>query len=553
MARKPYRRSPYPYGRAWRRGLAVFGLCFGVWVAAVGSGQAQGRAGDGPDPSLAATLDGGMAFETGASLPARAYAFNVGVLQTAPGVGAGTGTQIHHGGAHWALSERLTLGLGTFLHQDPTVEPIAGLQAPFRLASNAVFLSYRLGRIGPVEARVLGSLEAFTLRSAIFNAFAPNDRHTIASLHLPMSVALSDRASLSVTPSVSVFPERIGGLDFYGTVAALGVGARYRLGQRWQAIGSVNLPLSGGNTIASSRAIDRVPVYRVALRYSATPRVALEGFVTNGAGTTPATRILTFWPDGDRPLFGLRLQYSPSGRFAPSFRPALPAPTPAGRQAQADGLVLSGAATLDPGRGQAVITGGADGTGALSFSVSPDRDLQFDAAVQRAADGDPAARALTPTPGVARWMVGGRLRILDARAGDPVTAAIRVLGGRDFDSRDGALYVSMPVSADLGAGLSVTLQPAAGLSGGTEIYGFGLGARYVPNPDWAFLGEVMPTIGGNGTVWAVGTRWYPTGGTASVELGVTNAIGRQGFATLIAQDDLRVSLGLRIETGLFRR
>jgi hypothetical protein len=536
-----------------RRGVAALGLCIGAWASTAGDGQAQDRAGNPPDQSLATALESGMAFETGTSLPARAYAFNVGLLQTAPGVGAGTGTQIHHGGAYWALSDRLTLGLGTFLHQDPTVEPIAGVQAPFRMASNAISLSYRLGRIGPVEARVLGSVEAFTLRSTIFNAVAPNDLHTVASLHLPLAVELSDRASLSLTPSVSVFPERIGGFDFYGTVAALGLGARYRIGERWQAIGSVNLPLSGGNTIDATQAIERVPVYRLALRYSATPRVALEGFVTNGAGTTPATRILTFWPDGDRPLFGLRLQYSPSDRFAPSFRPALPALTRPVRQVQADGLVLSAAATLDPGRGQAVITGGSNGAGALAVSMSPDRDLQFDAAVQRASETDPAARALTPTPGVARWMVGGRLRVLDARAGDPVTAAIRVLGGRDFDSRDGALFASVPVSADLSERLSVTLQPTAGLSGGTEIYGFGLGARYAPNPDWTFLGEVMPTVGGNGTVWAVGTRWAPGDGAAAVELGATNAIGRQGFATLIAQDELRLTLGLRIETGLFRR
>ena len=67
------------------------------------------------------------------------------------------------------------------------------------------------------------------------------------------------------------------------------------------------------------------------------------------------------------------------------------------------------------------------------------------------------------------------------------------------------------------------------------------------------IGEVTPTDGANGTVWAAGARYTSRNGRINIDLSATNSIGRHGYGTLIAQDSTRYALGVSVTTGIFSR
>jgi len=92
--------------------------------------------------------------------------------------------------------------------------------------------------------------------------------------------------------------------------------------------------------------------------------------------------------------------------------------------------------------------------------------------------------------------------------------------------------------------LAVTAVGKVAAFGNNEYYGLGIGANVALFEGLEVIGEVTPTDGANGTVWAAGAR-YTIGDTGwSVDAHATNAIGHNGLGTLIAQDDTKYGVSV---------
>lgn len=531
-------------GASYARNLGFPAL---VAVSLAGNVQAQEIALETPAPRF-------INFETANMLPDGTWSLKIGSHQTVNS-GGGTGNQVYFGAVDWAASDRLTFGLTAQVQEDALAKPILGVTPPTRFATLGASLKYGILQSESVNVAALASVEYFQFRTSLFGTDVSDTNHVVGSLQLPVSWNASPGLQVHLTPGVSFLPDTLNGIPYYGTVAFVGLGASYQASNRLQFFAGLNQPLSGGNTIESDRSISRKTVYTAGARYAFTPKVALEGYVTNAVGISPATGILTFWPEGNEPMFGLNVQYTPNARFPQTYRPQPIRPaTTRDRLLQEDGFILSSASVMDAGHGKIYGSGGSDGNWAAGVSLSPDRDFQLDALIEQYALDGSVPGSLNPTPGEARYMVGGRIRVLDQSHGDPMSWTLRVLGGRDIeDFNVGAIYIASPMSFETSERLALNLNPAVAAFGNTEIFGLGAGVNYELLDGLQVIGEVTGVSQGNAPVWAAGLRHTMSNGLVSLDLSATNSIGRHGLGTLVAQDNVRYSLGVTIATKLFNR
>ena len=483
-------------------------------------------------------------FETAETLPEKQFSFTVGSHQTI-GAQNGTGNQMYYGAVDYGVTDDLQLGFSVQDFRDP-IGPIAGMTEPTNLRSFGGNLKYRFVSGERLQASALVSLEYYSFETSIFGTDVSDTDNLIGSFHVPLTYTLNPDLQFHLTPGVSVFPDSLNGFDYYGTVASLGAGVSWRASNRLLTFASVTAPLSGGNTIASDQSIQKELVFTAGARYNFTPKVALEGYVTNGFGTTPATGIITFMPEGDEPLFGLRLVYTPGQKLAYTYRQTPLAPvSQRGVRLDQDGFTVGSGRVMAPGSMRLGVSGGSDGNQAIMAAIALENDFQIEGIIEDYSDDGSLTGADDPTPDANRYMVGGRIRVLDQDNGSPFSWSLRALGGRSFgDGLVGVVYLATPASYDVNDRLTVHAEPKFFAFGDERVGGLGLGVNYEVFEGLQVIGEVTPVTDGRTATWAVGARYDLPNGKWSVDASATNAIGRYGHGTMVAQDDTRFAVGL---------
>lgn len=528
------------------RTAATIGLATGAALMGWG-GDAMAQGQLAPLETQPAQL---FRFETANHLPARALELKFGFLQTDPRNSAGTGNQNYFLGAHYALSDRLTFGLEGQYYEDPVISPINGAFPAIGLDSIAGSAKYRVYNDNGFAVSLLGSVELFRFETSVFGSQNGSDaEHLIGSISAPITYTMSDEVQFHLTPGVSFFPDDINGNAFYGTVGFVGIGASYNPTDRFSAYASVNVPFGdGGNTITDTAGISNVPVWSVGGRFNVTPVIAVEGYVTNGIGATPATSVLTFMPDGDEMLFGGRIVWTPgrSERYRSSYQ-FLGELTQRDRDLQQNGFTLASADTYDPGIVAAQGWYGSNENYGGGLVWSPGQHGQIEAYTEQLADDGSVPASFLASRGQ-RYLVGAKLRFLDQNSGDPMSLSFRVLGGREFDGVTpgaGVIYADAAAAYQPTSRLSLTANPKIAAFRNNTVYGLGLGVNYDLGAGLQLIGEATPVGGdGNGTVWAAGVRYSVPGMGLSLDASASNAVGNNGLGTLIAQDDTKFSLKL---------
>jgi hypothetical protein len=163
---------------------------------------------------------------------------------------------------------------------------------------------------------------------------APNNS-VVWGLGLPLSYQATDNLSLHLNPRLSIFPSKLAvseiegdptalrnagigfdgqSLNYYGTVAGVGVGASYSLTPNLQLSADFTQILAGKNTIeqaSNGSLLGTRPVWNVGLQYAPNNRTALGLYVTNRfSPTTASPTNLLAQPGGDYGV-GLSVTYLP--------------------------------------------------------------------------------------------------------------------------------------------------------------------------------------------------------------------------------------------------
>ncbi len=493
-------------------------------------------------------------FETGNTIPKRSLRLWTGSHQTAPGRTPGTGNQMYYGGGEWAVGERVQLGFSVLQFDDLLPETVNGIYPHFIIRSYSLNGKYALYSDTKWNIAAKLSAEYFQLAAPTYNEPSITG-HVVGSFHLPISYSASDRLQFHLTPSVSVFPDQINGVGFYGTVAAIGAGVTYRPTQRWLTYGAVNVPLTGGNVLTRAGTMDRAPVWTVGGRYNVTPKAALDIFATNGMGMTPATSILPFIPEGDVPMIGVMINYTPgrSAAYRPNYRGTPSEPLmPRNRRLQLDGFTLSSGDTLAPGR---VILSGHGGTDAYggSLQFSPDFDGQIEATYEQFAnDGSVGLTQLANFE--SRWGLGLKLRFMDQNNGSPISLSLHGRMGRDTSpEQNGVFYLAMPITYKVSDRLALNINPKFAAWGDARKFGLGLGLNYAVTGGLDLIGEVTPVNDGDRVVWAAGLRGHVKAVPLHFDLYATNAVGRTGLGAMVGQSSTRLALTATLDLDLKRR
>ncbi|MCG6902569.1 MAG: hypothetical protein LJE68_07795 [Rhodobacter sp.] len=486
-------------------------------------------------------------FETANTLPGRTYELNIGSMQTDPNQGTGTGNQTYFGGGSYAVNDRLSFGFDMSSYQDPPAKPINGLFPDFVLNTAAAWAKYKLYDGESLAISAQGSAETFVrLESPVFGG-----RHSnvvIGSLKLPITYEVSPKLQFHLTPGVSVFPDTVGGMPFYGTIASVGAGVTYKPSNRLAFFGAINAPVFGGtNTVSNTATLVSQPVWSVGGRYNVTPKAAIHAFLTNGVGTTPATSILTHWPDGDMVLAGLQIVYTPGARYSETYRGPVAPVTARQVSLQNPGFTIGSADVMEPGVFQVSGWYGTQENAGGSVSLSPGRDGQVDLIFEDYADDGSVAAKLVPTTKV-RYMFGPKLRVLDQNNGDPFSLSGRLLYGRQIEpgiAGVGVFYLEGMASYKVNDRLALTASPKIAAFGNTEVLGLGLGVNYELFNGLELIAEAT-AVGADATdpVWAAGLRYNLAGTGLSIDAHASNAIGRQGVGSMIAQDSTKFSISL---------
>ncbi|WP_139196113.1 hypothetical protein [Salinihabitans flavidus] len=488
-------------------------------------------------------------FETGNQIHKNGWRMWTGAIQTNPEVAtAGTGNQIYMGGMDFGVTPRTQLGFSIGYHRDPTINPVAGASPDVLMSSYALQGKYRFYEDASWSVHAAASLEYFSYESAIFGSGGGSDAdHVIGSLHLPISYNAGNDLRFHLTPGIAVFTDNMNGNDFFGTIPMLGVGASWKPHRRWLTYGSVNMPFGeNGNTVTSAGTLTNKPIWTLGAAFNVTPKTTLDLFVTNGMGGTPATSIIGMLPDADTTMIGATVTYTPgrSERYRPNYRGTPAEPLSRRQEAlQHDGYTLTSADTLTPGAVLGSLGFGTDGgySGAVQFSPDYDGQMEF-AYDQVADDGSVATPSQIPSLS-GRYMFGVKLRFLDQNNGSPVSLSGRALIGRDTSaSLNGVLYLGMPVMWKANDRLALTANPKFAAFGSERKFGVGLGVNYELANGLQAIAEVTPVNDGDPLVWAAGVRYRVPGSRLDLDLSATNAIGRYGIGTMVAQDDARVAL-----------
>ncbi|MEQ9693958.1 hypothetical protein [Shimia sp. SDUM112013] len=493
-----------------------------------------------------------FSFETANTNPGGTIQLDIGTIQTDPSDGPATGNQLYFGGGSYAPNDQFSFGLDIHSYWDPVVDPINGLYPDIITHVYALWGKYKFYDSGNFAAAAQVSIDNFsTLDSPLWGGKSSNV--LTGSLKVPLTYRASNQWQFHLTPSLYYYPDTVNGTPFYGTIASLGAGVSYRPSERLAFFGAVDAPVSGNNTISNTATYESKPVWTVGGRFNISPKAGLEGYITNGVGYTPATSILTHWPDGDRVLAGLRLVYTPGAKYPDTYRGTPVALTQRQMNLEQDGFTLGTADVLEPGQFRISAWGGQDSNAGTLISFSPDRDGEIQLAFEQYSDNPTAPGAIVPTTKV-RYMLGPKLRFLDQNNGDAFSLSARMLYGRQIESGVGGVgvfFADLLGTYQANSRLTVNVSPKVAAWGTTELAGLGLGLNYEVSDNLELIGEVTPIFLDNDeATWAAGLRYNFNDSGFSLDANVTNAIGRFGIGGMIAQDDPRVTVALSKTFGV---
>jgi hypothetical protein len=408
---------------------------------------------------------------------------------------------------------------------------------------------------------------------------APNNS-VVWGLGLPLSYQATDNLSLHLNPRLSIFPSKLAvseiegdstalrnagigfdgqNLNYYGTVAGVGVGASYNLTPNLQLSADFTQILAGKNTIEQANngsLLGTRPVWNAGLQYAPNNRTALGLYVTNRfSPTTSSPTNLLAQPGGDYGV-GLNVTYLPdfAGALAGESRTEYP-----DKSAFWNSPTGFPSTTL-PGSSVLYQVGGASQS---QFSPSIRFGLADDFEIAITHSNSSRREMSIETGAFARW------GIIADRGQSGFNGGL----GLGLTRVDGAnlqlgysLYGETPFSYRL-AGDKLTLHATpklvipAQFQNVPRVLALALGATWQASDNTQVFGGVSPSLiganqlvadnslafNGNTPVYNLGIRQlFPSGNsTYGIELYYTNGAGSTGYQSVAALPNGDSQVGVR--------
>jgi hypothetical protein len=495
--------------------------------------------------------------------------FQIEIGQVSPfgsGESGGTGNQNYMGYLSLGITDNLQLSAFYTQADDPLYAfiPNKQPQPANRWDATGAALRLRLGHSGAVRFALESSLEKFYVKSGGTNSFnstsdsanifnsaisPPVENNNLASsITLPISWQVNRKLELTFTPGVSFLPSSQGNSNgsgtFYGTNIFIGTGLIYQPAQKIQLFGSAMVPLGpGNNSFDSNLAFKRVPIFTGGLRLNLNPRIALEGYLTNGFGETPSTAILAL-PSENRLLYAGRLVYTPT---RPDERlPSRPSST---ENLSFGGLSVNNAALLAAGSSKLRTSLDSHGTFSSRFDLGFSDSFQFDLAVAQVATSSNPSSSFAQSlliPGNPTVRGAGTALFFSQPRGDGLSTALRLSYGRVLapNDRSGYFFGEILNTKDLSKAFSINLNPKIALSGVENLFGLGLSANWQFSKIFSLIPEVnIALAGGAQSNYTLALRSCPSR-KLCVDLYGTTSLSLQDAGQLLTSESPGIGLNV---------
>ena len=490
-----------------------------------------------------------MTVETANILPPGALDTNFSaILYPTGSQGSGLGLQVYNIGIDYGVTDQFQIGADLSFFDDALSTTFNGEKTDFGFFSLAPSFKYKFVESYSYSVAVVGSVEwlKVTSQNGLFNRLdvTRQDNTAAGTIQVPLTYDVAENAQWHLVGGLAIFPDRVNGGEFYGTFFNIGTGVSFKFAERFGFFADLNVPLGpGDNSVSRTGKVGKDVVWSAGLNYLHSPNVGLDVSVTNRLGNTPATKLLTFLPNGDEIGVGVNVRYSPDigQNYQGSFRvESLPPMSDREKQLVFNNIILSSATTIrkgmflfDGGIGPSVNT-------QLSYGMSDNAQLSFIA--QQLSDSNQPIGNSTKLGGATKF------NFLDQYQGDPFSLGVRGAFQEASGQEDGvgsfaggAAFVYSANDA-----IAFTFNPKAGLFGDNRILGAGLGINLQPLPGFQLIGEVTPMISNDPTVWAAGARYMPPSSNVGVGVYGTNAAGTSDIGSIIRQSDSDISVGVNI-------
>ena len=448
----------------------------------------------------------------------------------------GTGNQNYSVNLDIGFNDSLLLSLFVSQADDPLNAPLTG----FSTQPGNFWQSYGAAARWQVlnqkkwKLAISGSLEGWDVGSGGDDSFAnagdnasPNifndsssrvfTRNIVGSLSLPMSWQVSDHWQFSFNPGVSFLPATQGAGQggagkFYGTNPYVGGGVLFQPFPELGLTASLTQPIgSGTNSFDADLQFSRVPIYSAGINWDLNPRIGLQGLITNGFGTTPATALLALPSDN-------RLGYSASFVYTPGTADTPQIPLTPRQQTLAKGGLTVNTALVPPDTAtEAWINAdsGENFNGFVGYSLSNVFQLTLfsEGLYNNVPQPTPQAR-LYANDGAWNWRIGGKAVAFSPLRGAPFWGGGRItLGRSDQNSSTGQGYVFAEgmVTWEATKDIAINVNPKVALSGAGDLWGFGISTNLKLFPGWELIPEGNIVINESSQSNAtLGVRWHAT-------------------------------------------
>jgi hypothetical protein len=409
-----------------------------------------------------------------------------------------------------------------------------------------------------------GSLEIGRFTGS-YGLYTPTDSQQTATtlagtLQIPFTYNISSNFQWHLVPGGIFFSNTINnGGNFYGSFFNIGTGFNYSPLDRLMLFADVNFPIGpGGNAVNNQAQIFTTPVWAAGLTFLQSPTVGIDLYATNALGSTPATQVLAYIPNGNQVAAGINISYTPDiGQNYPSgFRPG-PSISLNDRDKQLlfNGITLTSANTLQEGMLSLQAGIGPYVNFQLSYGMSDNAQLEF--------IGQQLGNSDEPVGNSLKLGVGTKLQFLDQAHGDPFSLGIRVAGEETTSGAGsseslvvvpsfspdpvGIFTVELPLLYQINPQIALMFNPKGGFFGSKRFAGAGLGLNYRVFDGLQLIGEVTPILAGSGsTIWAGAIRYIHPEWNAGIDLYATNAIGTHDIGGLISQSNNGSSIGFNL-------
>ena len=137
----------------------------------------------------------------------------------------------------------------------------------------------------------------------------------VGSFSLPLSKNVNKNLNLFIVPGFTFLPEELGdkgiGKNAYGNNFYLGSGLIYGINEDLNILFSYTIPFGPGNNYFDNGLnFSRKSIYSYGLGWYISPKIEIEGKITNSYGASPSTGLLTI-PSDNQPLYSANIVYKP--------------------------------------------------------------------------------------------------------------------------------------------------------------------------------------------------------------------------------------------------